>query len=325
MQNIYCVRADFGRYTSEFVQGGYVAIGWLPDDDLSLVKHKDELYRLYRKEYPNDTSNVVVGVQVGQISRFLFDIREKDYVITPSPDTNYLYYGIVEPDSYFHAGPTPGDGCPYRHRKRVKWNTAPVSRSQFSVPFQNTMRSSLTVFAVAHKRNFFEGIGRKDLVPKTEQNLTVGYYQSVLSKILELDDKEFEILVTHILSAVGFEGSECTGRVGDGGVDATGELDVYGLAKIKIFVQAKRYKLGSKINSNVVKALRANIPQNGQGAFITTADFQAKAHEIANAAGFPRIGLIDGEKLVDILTEIWEEIPEEFRNKLGLKIGLVIN
>ena len=324
MNNIYCVRADFGKYAEEFIKGGYVAIGWLPNDDLSLVNHKDELYNLYRREYPNDTSNVVVGVQVGQISRFLFDVQDGDFVIAPAQDTNYLHYGIVEPNSYYYALQNTGDNCPYRHRKKIKWFDEPVLRSQFSVPFQNTMRSSLTVFAVNHKRNFFEMIGRKDLVPKMDQNITIGYYQSVLNKILELDDKEFEILVTHILSAVGFE-SECTGRVGDGGVDATGELDVFGMAKMKIFVQAKRYKLGAKINPNVVKALRANIPQNGQGAFITTADFQKKALEIANANGFPRIGLINGEKLVDILTEIWGDIPEDFRNKLGLKVGLVIN
>jgi len=40
--------------------------------------------------------------------------------------------------------------------------------------------------------------------------------------------------------ALGFEGSEVTGKTGDGGVDATGELNVSNLAKVKIFVQAKR-------------------------------------------------------------------------------------
>lgn len=39
----------------------------------------------------------------------------------------------------------------------------------------------------------------------------------VLEQILELDDKEFEILVGHLLTALGFEGSEVIGKVGDGG------------------------------------------------------------------------------------------------------------
>ena len=320
MKNIYCVRADFGKYTEDFLKGGFVGIGWLPNNDLSQIHHRDELYSLYRLEYPNDTSNVVIGVQVGQISRFLLDIKEGDYIITPSPNTNFLYYGVVEANSYFFAN---SGSCPYNHRKRVKWAKEPIIRADFSVPFQNTMRSSLTVFAVNHKRNFFEGIGHSELVPKVELQATFDYYKSVLNRILELDDKEFEILVTHILTALGFEGSVRTGKIGDGGVDATGELDVSGMVKIKVIVQAKRYKLGAKISSKVVKDLRSNIPRDQQGAFITTADFQKQAYEIANDINFPRIGLINGEKLVDILAEHWEDMPAEFKDKLGLKIGLV--
>jgi restriction system protein len=158
-----------------------------------------------------------------------------------------------------------------------------------------------------------------------KKNIETDYYQSILNRILELDDQEFEILITHILTALGFEGSEHQGKVGDGGVDATGELNVSNMAKIKLFVQAKRYKLGSRISANVVKLLRSNIPSGGQGAFITTADYQKKAKEIAVEQGFPRIGLINGSQLVDILAEHWDDIPEEFKDKLNLKVGLVPN
>ncbi|MBL0349512.1 MAG: restriction endonuclease [Elusimicrobia bacterium] len=106
-------------------------------------------------------------------------------------------------------------------------------------------------------------------------------------------------------------------------MDATGELNVANLAKVKVFVQAKRYKLGSKVNASVVKQLRSSIPSNGQGAFITTADYQSAAAGVALAPGFPRIGLVNGRQLVDLLIEHWEDIPSEFRERLGLKPGLV--
>ena len=41
---VYCVRAQFGTYTDHFLNGGYVAIGWLPDNDLSRIQSRDELY-----------------------------------------------------------------------------------------------------------------------------------------------------------------------------------------------------------------------------------------------------------------------------------------
>lgn len=323
MTNLYCVRAQFGKYAQQFLQGNYIAIGWLPDNDLMGIKSRDELYPIYKQEYPHDTSNIVIGQQVGQIARFLLDIKGGDYVILPSEDTDYIYYGIVENDlSYFYESNDPY--CPFPHRRKIKWNHERIQRSAFSVPFQNTIRSSLTVFMISHTAHFFETIGKSELVPSGSKIQDSDHYKIVLSRILELDDKEFEILITNLLTALGFEGAEHKGKVGDGGVDATGELNIFNLAKVKIFVQAKRYKLGMKISSKTVKSLRQSIPSNGQGAFITTCDYDKNAKEVAVESGFPRIGLINGNQLVDILVEHWDNIPEDFRDKLGLKRGLVL-
>jgi predicted Mrr-cat superfamily restriction endonuclease len=321
MTNVWCVRAAFGSYAKHFVEGGYVAIGWLSSSDLSQVHAREELYPLYKAEYPDDTSNIVIGQQVGQIARFLVEIKAGDYVITPAADSELLHYGRILPDpSYVYASMT--DGCPYRHRRRVAWAPKQLKRGDFSVPFQNTIRSSLTVFAVSQHDEFLAAIGEIGATPKGGV-ATYDPYRVVLEQVLELDDKEFEILVGHLLTALGFEGSEVTGKTGDGGVDATGELNVANLAKVKLFVQAKRYKLGSKVNANTVRQLRQAIPFGGQGAFITTADYQGAAADVALEAGFPRIGLINGRQLVDLLIEHWSDIPQEFRERLGLKPGLV--
>ena len=139
------VRAEFGKYTDHFLNGGYVAIGWMSDKDLGAVEHIDELYDMYREAYPNDTSNYVIGTQVGQIRRFLMEMTDGDFVITPATDTEWIHYGQIsegEP-SYYQANED--DGCPYLHRRHVKWAEKALSRSEFSVPFQNTIRSSLTV------------------------------------------------------------------------------------------------------------------------------------------------------------------------------------
>lgn len=321
MSNVFCVRAEFGKFTHLFVSGGYAAIGWLPNTDLAAITTRDELYPLYKAAHPEDTSNIVIGQQVGQIARFLLEIRAGDYVITPAADTELLHYGRVAADpSYFFA--TTDDGCPNLHRRRVEWARETLKRSGLSMPFQNTIRSSLTVFAVSQRDEFLAVIGSKDL-PNTPKPAAYDPYLAVLEQVLELDNKEFEILVGHLLTALGFEGSEVTGKTGDGGVDATGELNIANLAKVKVFVQAKRYKLGSKVAANVVKQLRASIPSNGQGAFITTADFQAAAADVALQQGFPRIGLVNGRQLVDLLVEHWSDIPPEFQERLGLKPGLV--
>lgn len=322
MPDIYCVRADFGTYAKQFVTGGYAAIGWFGKNDLSEVHSKSELYPLYKKAHPNDTSNLVIGQQVGQIARFLFDIQPGDYVITPDSDTELLHIGVLQETPRYYFSDTT-DGCIFRHRRPVKWLKGTFKRSMFSVPLQNTIRSSLTVFYVSQKNNFFDTIGLKELMPHKASE-SYDPYKAVLDQILLLNDKEFEILITHLLAALGFEGAEHTGKTGDGGVDATGELNVANLAKVKVFVQVKRYQLGTKISANTVKTLRQSIPSGGQGAFITTADFQVAASDVALEAGFPRIGLVNGQQLVDLLVAYWPSIPEDFKIKLGLKHGLVL-
>jgi predicted Mrr-cat superfamily restriction endonuclease len=321
MINVWCVRAEYGRFTKQFVDGSFAAVGWLNDQDLSVIKTREELYPLYIKTYPQDKSSIVIGQQVGQIARFILEIQPGDYVITPDADTEYLYYGVVErAHSYYLSDGK--DDCPYRQRRRITWEKQRLRRGQFSVPFQNTIRSSLTVFSVSQREEFLAVIGQSEPAT-THPTPRYDSYHVVLDQVLQLSDKEFEILVSHLLTALGFEGSEVTGKSGDGGVDATGELNVANLAKVKVFVQAKRYQEGQKIKASVVKQLRASIPSGGQGAFITTADFQVAAADVALEIGFPRIGLVNGRQLVDLLIEHWGDIPQEFQDRLGLKPGLV--
>jgi len=152
ISNVYCVRANYGTYARQFIEGGYIAIGWIEGTDLSDVSSREELYPLYERSYPDDTSRIVIGQQVGQIARFLLEIRGGDYVITPDSDTEWLHYGQVGPDlSYYYASPE--DGCPYRHRRHTEWKDETLRRGDFSVPFQNTIRSSLTVFAFPNGMN----------------------------------------------------------------------------------------------------------------------------------------------------------------------------
>src|SRR5688500_15286381 len=102
MTNVWCVRAEFGTYTQHFVEGGYVGIGWMPSVDLTEIQRRDALYPLYRLAHPKDTSNIVIGQQVGQIARFLLEIQTGDYVITPAADTEWLHYGQIAPNPSYN-------------------------------------------------------------------------------------------------------------------------------------------------------------------------------------------------------------------------------
>ena len=84
--NVWCVRAEKGEYTGQFVDGEYVAAGWLPKHGLASVKDMEEIRSLFGQERLEITSIQVVGWHAGQIDAFALKINVGDYVITPGKD-----------------------------------------------------------------------------------------------------------------------------------------------------------------------------------------------------------------------------------------------
>lgn len=310
---IYCVRAEFGEYTEAFVKGSFIAIGWLTDKNLGRISSENynTLASFYKKAYP-DATKMSAAQNVAQIARFMFDIRGSDYVITPGRVTEELYYGKVTSDYYYERDKS----CPYPHRKKVEWVKKPLLRSSLSIPLQNTLRSSLTVFNVKQEASFLEAIGKKVRERKIIEYSD--FIKIILKRILELSSEEFELLVKELLSTIGFTAKHI-GRTGDGGIDAEGELEIYSMAKVDLKVQAKRYNLNSKISAKIVRDFRGSVPEKSQGCIITTSTFRKKARQEALKQGYKRIGLIDGAQLVEILIERYQDISKEMKDKLKLK------
>ncbi len=159
-------------------------------------------------------------------------------------------------------------------------------------------------------------------VPEDGSGAVEAILVGLLCLVHALGLDEFEILVTNLLTTLGFE-AEKTGKTGDGGVDVQGTLTVHNFATVDLNVQVKRYKLGSTINNKVIKDFRASVPEKVQAAFVTTSKYTEKARLEAEKQGFKKVGLIDGGQLVDILVEQYDHLPAEVREKLGLRRVLV--
>ncbi len=324
--NIFCVRADFGRYIDQFLRGGYAAIGWLADIDLAGVTEREQLYQLYTQQFPEEKNQNVIGQQVGQIARFLFEMKPGDLIVTPSSQPEDIYWGTLQDGELIYQ-PKSSDGCPFPYRRPVVWENTVLKRKDLSSNLRYTLGSSLTVFSVKHKADFFEAIGWQngDVAP------TEDYKTSVIQRILKLDAKEFEILVTELLRADGFI-AEHKGKPGDKGVDVSGTLQIHKIAQVGLYIQVKRYNLSHKVSESEVIALRRNIPpylRGAQGAFITTSDFEPSAIAASQEAGYIQINLVNGRDFVEWLSENWEELEQSedaglqnILEKLSLERGL---
>jgi restriction system protein len=117
----------------------------------------------------------------------------------------------------------------------------------------------------------------------------------------------FEQVVLKLLSAMGYgDGEQSTqhlGGTGDGGVDGVINQDRLGLDQI--YVQAKRYKQGSNVDSHAIRDFNTAVQANqaSRGVFITTSKFTQDALETKKTLMHTRIILIDGEQLTDLMLD----------------------
>lgn len=310
--SVFVLRAEFGRYTDVFEKECYIGIGWFNDNpnnwDLS---NKEFLKERYREKYPTDP-NMRVNQNVGQINRFVNEIKIGDLVISPYLDS-MLLVGIIENDLYYKEDHT----SPYFWRKKVKWFKEKIDRHTLSVPLQNTLRSSLTCFKVTSSDEILIQLG---LMEKTEElnnfsgeSSKMSNFELIRKRFLELDATEFEYLVSYMLRTLGFEPTQEIGKVGDGGIDFEGILDVSGIASINLQVQVKRYDKGV-IGEKDIRSFRGALKKDFQGCFISLSTFNKKAVESATDKEREQIQLIDGNRFTEIFIEQYEKIIDAMYN-----------
>ena len=161
-----------------------------------------------------------------------------------------------------------------------------------------------------------------------DENGEIGEFEDdirirLLNRILNLDPKEFEILVGEFLKAKGFSNVRLTGQPGDSGIDGVCEMP---FVKLKVAVQAKRYAAGNNVGIQPVQRLLGSMANSfDRGIFITTSTFTSTAIGWIEEEQVP-IALVNGNDLVGEMIEmglgiktipvIKQEVDDEFFTRL---------
>jgi restriction system protein len=125
--------------------------------------------------------------------------------------------------------------------------------------------------------------------------------QELLKLIGKMPPADFESLVGRLLTAIGFELVSVTPLGNDGGIDVRGTLIVGDSIKIRMAVQAKRWK--SNVPTPVVQQVRGSLDAHEQGLIITSSDFSAGAKKEAERPDTTPVALMNGEQLINLLIE----------------------
>jgi restriction system protein len=137
--------------------------------------------------------------------------------------------------------------------------------------------------------------------------LTAALKAELLQRVLEQSPAFFERLIVDLLVAMGYGGSHDDaarqlGKSGDGGIDGIIDEDRLGLDRI--YVQAKRYAVGSAVGRPEVQGFVGSLVGLGasKGVFVTTSAFSKQSLDYAKGLQ-QRVILIDGARLTELMVE----------------------
>ncbi len=119
-------------------------------------------------------------------------------------------------------------------------------------------------------------------------------------QLLAMSARSFEFFAGDFLVYVGLEAIAVTRYIGDGGIDAQGDL-IAGRFRIPTGIQVKRYRNNVR-RPDIEKFIGALSGRFSQGLFMTTANYARGALEKASTS-IPRVLTLDGDQIVSVMVE----------------------
>ncbi len=125
-------------------------------------------------------------------------------------------------------------------------------------------------------------------------------------QLLTMSPRAFELFAGEFLVYVGLEKVSVTRYIGDGGIDAQGDL-IAGTFRLPVGVQVKRYRNNVQ-RTDIDKFIGALSGRFPQGIFVTTSGYGSTAQQKASTS-IPRILTLSGSEVISIMLQ----------NSLGLR------
>src|SRR5579859_4106311 len=119
-------------------------------------------------------------------------------------------------------------------------------------------------------------------------------------QLLTLSPRSFEFFASDFLTYIGLEAVSVTRYIGDGGIDAQGNL-IAGRFRIPVGIQVKRHRNNVQ-RPDIDRFIGALSGRFSEGMFMTTASYAPGALQKA-ATSVPRVLTLNGEQVVSIMVE----------------------
>ncbi len=306
-----------GQADPLFRTGNVVALGWDKVGDLSdLPDDREPFKQRLRDAYP-DMKKGAIPVSAGQLYRFIHEAKVADVVLYPCKSDRQIHIGRVTGEYEYRAEP-------YPHRRAVEWVRA-VPRSDFSQGALYEIGSALSFFQV---RNFADEFlaAMKGRPPQrlAGEDVTIEYVASAIEEntrdfvlkqlARELKGHPFAELVAHLLELMGYR-TRVSAPGPDKGVDILAHRDELGFEPPLIKVQVKSTE--GTVGDPETSALFGKVGTDEFGLLVTLGSFSSQARNFAD--GKSNLRLIDGDELVELILNHYEQLDSRYKGLIPLK------
>lgn len=321
---LWMVRAGrHGEEEQSALDNGLATIGWNELSDLSGMKTKDELTRLYKRAYPDEKKRKVANA-VGQIWSFLNRIKIDDLVALPLKHRSAIAVGRVKgPYEYLTSL-----GGEIHHIRKVEWIRTDIPRSDFDQDLLYSLGAFMTVCQI--KRNNAETrvrsmlVGKKVLIDRGKAPVeeVLDIEQIARDQVLKYVDRKFKghglaRLVDAVIQAQGYV-TKSSPPGPDGGVDILAGAGPMGFDLPRICIQVK--SSSSPADVTTLRSLQGTVQtfKADQGLLVSWSGFKGKVEEEARLSFFS-VRLWDSGKLLDEVLKYYDKFPDSLKAELPLK------
>jgi len=320
--SIWVVRAGEGsEIIDEVREQGVIAIGWHELGNCSNYQSREDFRQAYQQAYPDETNTYRIGMQAGQVYRFVREIAVGDIVMTPNSPARDVLIGEVTGEYEYDPGQIDG----YPHLRSVVWKRT-VSRDDMSSGLRAVTGAIMTVFTVERFDQEIQRLLEGQPIPPPEEQKPeeqVSFYEDTQSKADELVSDiiariapyDFQDLVAAMLRAMGFR-TTVSPPGPDGGKDIVAHPDALGFEQPRIKVQVKHTK--ASVGAPDIRSFRSTVAPGEKGLFVSTGGFTSEAKREPEKAG-QSLTLMDRDQFVDLLTEYYEKLEPEYQAMVPLK------
>jgi len=320
---LWLVRAGkHGEQEEKVIELGIVAIGWLQLPDLSQIKTRDELRKLYEETYP-EAKKMTVVTSASQVWAFISKIKDGDMVVLPLKRRSAIAIGKVT-GPYKYRTDISDD---IHHTRPAQWIKTDIPRTAFAQDLLYSFGAFMTVCQISRNnaeervKQILQGRSEKPKEPEEPEKID-DIEQAARDQILEYLNHEFKghglaRVVEAVLKAQGYV-TKRSAPGPDGGVDLLAASGPMGFDKPYLCVQVK--SSDSPVDVTAFRNLQGVIKSFGadQGLFVSWGGFNLKVHEEARRSFFT-IRLWDSGDLIEAIFNYYEKFDDELKAELPLK------